>query len=398
MSELKHASIVPLIGGETIGQQQAFGVRPDYLLSYRPFANNDFHLVNYYKNEVPYYVLDDGQKHSHLVDVVNSVCPCAGLSSLSPSANSNAAVNDWMITTAKYVLEEMKPQVFWGENAPRFAGEMGKPIVAKLMNIAKANGYTMSIYRTKSQLHGLSQVRERSFYFFWRGSQVPVFQYFDRPHKKIEDTIRSINKNSTQQIVTNEKIPSKDDPFYRYVLEEMEGGITHQQFFNKIEKTADVMHYIETNGHSYRDVKKFMLKEGYDKIAAKLDGIQDKLDAGGNIMRRMSLVGKDYIGAFVGHLPTSLTHPDEDRYITVREAMHIMGLPDDFELINPKRNLNHVCQNVPVTTARDMAEEIKAVLNGERDMIKGDLIYQFNNSKTMEVIDLSPRSCLSNFI
>ena len=157
------------------------------------------------------------------------------------------------------------------------------------------------------------------------------------------------------------------------------------------------MHYIETNGHSYRDVKKFMLKEGYEKIAAKLDGIQDKLDAGGNIMRRMSLIGKDYIGAFVGHLPMSLTHPDEDRYITVREAMTIMGLPEDFELLHPKKNLNHVCQNVPVTTATDMAMEIKAVLEGRRDMMNGELIYQFNNNKSFEIIDTGPPSSLDQF-
>lgn len=393
---IKHAAIIPLIGGLPLGQEKAFGNRPDYLLSFTPFVGNDSHLVNYYK-DVPYILLDQGGKHPHYVDVVGATCPCGGLSSLSSSANSNASINDWMTTTAKYVLEEMKPQVFWGENAPRFSGEMGKPIVAKLMNIAKANGYTMSIYRTKSQLHGLSQVRERSFYFFWKGRQVPVFQYFDRPHKKIEDTIRSVSKNATQQIVTNAKIPSKDDPFYRYVLEEMEGGITHQQFFNKITKTVNVMDYIEMNGHSYRDVKKFMLKEGYDKIAAKLDGIQDKLDAGGNIMRRMSLIGKDYIGAFVGHLPFSLTHPDEDRYITVREAMTIMGLPEDFELLHPKKNLNHVCQNVPVTTATDMAMEIKAVLEGRRDMMNGELIYQFNNNKSFEIIDTGPPSSLEQF-
>lgn len=393
---IKHASIVPLIGGETLGQMQAFGSRPDYLLSYTPFSNNDSHLVNYLK-DVPYILLDQGGKHPHYVDVVNAVCPCAGLSSLSPSANADAAVNDWMSTTAKYVLEEMKPQVFWGENAPRFAGEMGKPIVAKLMEIAKRSGYTMSIYRTKSQLHGLSQVRERSFYFFWKGSKVPLFQYYDRPYEKIEDLLRSVPKSATQSEVTNKKIPSKDDPYYRYVLEEMEGGISHQEFFNKLEKSTDVMHYIETNKVSYRDVKKWMAKEGYDKIAAKLDGIQDKLDAGGNIMRRQSYIGKGYIGAFVGHLPIALTHPDEDRYITYREAMSIMKLPYDFELLNPKANLNHVCQNVPLTTAADMATEIKEALEGNRDMFNASLLYQFNNSKTYEIRDSDPPPNLEGF-
>ena len=154
---ITHASIVPLIGGETIGQMQALGSKPDYLLSYSPFSNNDSHIRNYLK-DTPYILLDQGGKHPHYVDVVGATCPCAGLSSLSPSANSGASVNDWLTTTAKYVLEEMKPKVFWGENAPRFAGEMGKPIVDKLMDIARPAGYTMSIYRTKSLLHGLSQV------------------------------------------------------------------------------------------------------------------------------------------------------------------------------------------------------------------------------------------------
>ena len=104
---MKHASIVPLIGGETLGQMAAFGTKPDYLLSYTPFSNNDSHLVNHLE-DVPYILLDQGGKHPHSVDIVNAVCPCAGLSSLSPSANSESAVNDWMMITAKYVLEEMK--------------------------------------------------------------------------------------------------------------------------------------------------------------------------------------------------------------------------------------------------------------------------------------------------
>jgi site-specific DNA-cytosine methylase len=394
---MKHASIVPLVGGETLGQIAAFGTKPDYLLSYTPFSSNDSHIVNHLK-DVPYILLDQGGKHPHYVDVVNAVCPCAGLSSLSPSANSDAAVNDWMTTTAKYVLEEMKPKVFWGENAPRFAGEMGKPIVTKLHKLAQDNGYTMSIYRTKSLLHGISQVRERSFYFFWQGDKVPVFRFFDEFRTSIEDVFRLIDKNATQQEVTNKKIPSRDDPYYRYVLEVMHGGITHKEFQATLKKSTDAMHYIEENGHNYRMVKSFFEKEGYTKYAAKMDSIQDKLDAGGNIMRRASYIPKDYIGAFVGHLPVSMTHPTEDRYLTYRECMTIMGLPQDFELLNPAKNLNHVCQNVPVGTATDMALEIKAVLHGRQDMISGSLLYQFNPQKVFELRDLEPANSLESFI
>src|SRR6056300_709621 len=184
---MKYASIVPLIGGETIAMEMAFEKRPEYILSYPAFASNDQHIIKHYNKEVPYHVLEgtDNDKKYPSVDVVNTVCPCAGLSSLSPSANSESAMNDWMSTTANYVLGKIQPKVFWGENAPRLASKMGEPVVAKLREIGKQYGYTFSIYKTKSLLHGLSQVRDRTFYFFWKADRVPLFEYILREHEKI---------------------------------------------------------------------------------------------------------------------------------------------------------------------------------------------------------------------
>lgn len=394
---IKHASIVPLIGGETIGQMNAFGSRPEYLLSYSPFSDNDSHLVNYL-NDVPYILLDQGGKVPYTVDVVNTVCPCAGLSSLSGYANSDAAANEWMYTTAKEVLGNIKPKVFWGENAPGFAGKLGAPIVEKLRVIAKDNGYTMSIYRTKSLLHGVPQIRERSFYFFWKGNQVPIFNYFDKPLNSIESVFSNVGKNATQQEVTNDKIPSKWDAMYRYVLEELEGGITHKEFYDRIEKTDNPMDWLERKGKKYDEVGQWMKKQGLDRAADRCERIFNKLNVGGNIMRRLTTIPKGHIGAFVGHYPNLLTHPTEDRYLTYREAMSIMGLPEDFTLLNPNRFLNHVCQNVPVGTATDMANEIKAVLEGKRDMITGELLYQYNGQKTWNLKDTTPPSSLETFI
>lgn len=59
---IKHATIVPLIGGETLGSEKAFGSRPEWLASYEPFQANDSHLVNYYNHEVPYYLIDKNQQ------------------------------------------------------------------------------------------------------------------------------------------------------------------------------------------------------------------------------------------------------------------------------------------------------------------------------------------------
>ena len=99
---VKYASIVPLIGGETIAMENVFGSRPEYILSYTDFEANDSQLLNYYNHSVPYLKLDVGQLAPHSVDVVNTVCPCAGLSSLSPSSNADSTTNDWMVKSAKY--------------------------------------------------------------------------------------------------------------------------------------------------------------------------------------------------------------------------------------------------------------------------------------------------------
>jgi hypothetical protein len=93
---------------------------------------------------------------------------------------------------------------------------------------------------------------------------------------------------------------------------------------------------------------------------------------------------RKYTGAFVGHLPKNMTHHKENRFLTYRECMAMMGLPSDFEIINPKRNLNHVCQNVPVSTAIDMAREVKAYLEGKRTMVSADFAVQSNLNKKIQ--------------
>ena len=387
---IKHASIVPLIGGETIGSELAFGEKPTYMMSYEAFEANDAHARNYYSG-TPYYVLDKGENPSESVDVVSSVCPCAGLSQLSHGFGDDNPNNQWMEITARHVLENVKPKVFWGENAPGFAGKIGDTVRNKLKQIGKENGYTMSVYRTRSLLHGGPQIRERSFYFFWRDERTPLLSWYNKEHTKIEDVIRSVAGSNSFTDPINPKTPSKDDLYYKFVLDHIHGGITHKEFFEIAEpqrvRAQDMFSYIERSGYDYKQVGEWMEQNGYEKEVEKCNYKYEKLKAGGNIMRRGTIIPKDYIGAFVGHYPTCLTHPDDDRYINYREAMAIMGLPNDFELLNPKKSANHICQNVPVQTARDMATEVKKYLEGKLQMVDTDYVVQYNHQQKNDYIE-----------
>lgn len=391
MTNATYASIIPLIGGETFGMEQVFGKRPDYIVSYTPFKNHDMQLLNYYGHEVPYYLIDEavGKPSYKKVDVVNSVCPCAGLSSLSGKASGNNPTNKWMVESSKFVLENIQPSVLWGENAPALATAMGEPVVAQLRSLAEECGYAFSLYKTKSLLHGLSQVRNRSFYFFWKGNRIPHLPFYNRPNEKIEDTIINsyVKADDPMNVCINTKTPSKHG-VYAYIRHVLHPEMSHADFQRSIEKSTNVLDYVESKGIKYDVISKWLKEFGDINASNFCARIHAKLEAGKNIMRRGTIIPKGHIGAFVSHYPHDLTHPIEDRYITVREALGIMKMPRDFQLLGEvKRNINKVCQNVPVTTAADMATGILKYLNGELETEQASFMIQNNHNQTHEVIE-----------
>jgi len=393
---MKYVGIIPLIGGMDIAHGKVLGHRPEYLVSWTPFSSNDSHLVNYYEGEVPYVLVDNGDKRpAGKIDVVHSTCPCAGLSTLSKKASPLNPINEWMTTCAEYVMGEMRPEVYWGENAPALSTAMGTPVREKIREVGKKHGYVMSCYKTKSLLHGVPQIRERTFYFFWRGNHVPLLNYYARPHVKIEDLISAPHGNFQTEPVRPGKITA--DPLYTYAREALLDGASHRDIVAGLEKTTQILDIVQSHvpgkepAQAFLDAADWLRAHDMERTAAFCERVSKKFGTDSGMMRRSINLPKDYIGAFVGYLPTNVAHPVEDRHLSYRECMAIMGLPDDFELLSPKRNLNHVCQNVPVGTASDMVEEVRAALEGERPRIRADYVFQSNHRQTHEsLIDDKP--------
>lgn len=381
---ITHAAIVPLIGGLPIGQAQCFESRPLWMASYSAFAANDAQIRNYWK-DIPYEVLDSPVAMKLKgVDVVGSTCPCAGLSSLSTTSSASSATNDWLYHTSEYVLEQVKPRVLWGENAPRLASNAGKPVVDRLRKIGAKHGYSLALYRTKTLLHGGHQIRDRSFFFFFdTPNKVPALPFiFKEREQSVANYIRSIPRKSSDphsMILTDEKTPSLD-PLYFFLLNEIEKK-THREFAQSVDSTCYVHDYVEKFA-SYDTISAYLRERGYAKYADKCIRMRDKLASGGNIMRRGVIVPADYTGAFVGSMPSTLTHPDEDRYLTIREALSMMYMPEDFELVGGRSNLNMICQNVPVKTAASVCNIIKDYLHGRLDSINTSFAVFDNKTLT----------------
>ena len=63
-----------------------------------------------------------------------------------------------------------------------------------------------------------------------------------------------------------------------------------------------------------------------------------------------------------------------------------MGLPLDFGIKDPKQ-VNHIAQNVPVTTAMDMAVEVKKFCEGNATMTNYTFMKQDNTAQKVLVAE-----------
>ena len=253
---IKWATMIPLIGGSAIGCKKATGgVAPMFNLSYSAFAKNESHLKKYWP-EVPHFVLDKSADSVHIgssqdIDFVNSVCPCAGLSMLNVSRTGQAArgseavQNSWMLDSAEFTLANIRPKVLWGENAPGLFASAGQDLVEKLRQLGERHGYSFSMVKTNSELHGLPQRRIRTFYFFWNSPTVPILQWKNTKAKSLDEYLSEIPSWATLQ----DKFmwPGKASETYlpyKFVLERE--GLTHKEFSKKVGRTT-INRYLEKN-------------------------------------------------------------------------------------------------------------------------------------------------------
>jgi len=394
---MRWATIIPLIGGSAIGCYKSTGVLPLFNISYQTFAKNEEHLARYWPT-VPMLYLDNLSKKGlemmkqQDIDFVTSVCPCAGLSTLNScqaglaARGPEAVQNDWMLRSAELVLSVIKPKVFWGENAPGLFTKSGRDLVTKLKLIGQRFGYSFSLVKTNSELHGLPQRRVRTFYFFWRSPCAPLLAWMKlKPPGLVEYLSLIPSWASLQDVYVHDGLASHRFRPYQFLLKRE--GLSHQEFSKKMKRGMTVARYLERNGLIDTCIK--WLKKFYPKEKFSMGTRSKKTHI--HFLRRMKkklAQGKGYWDVsvkFMGNCFTAVisknilhaVHPIEDRFFSIRELLHLMGMPHDFE-IDDVKNMNHICQNVPVNTAKDVANEVVKFCKGESEMTKFKFLKQDN--------------------
>ena len=120
---------------------------------------------------------------------------------------------------------------------------MGEGVVERLKEIGRKHGYSFSLIKTNTELHGIPQRRMRTFYFFWNTPTVPLLSWKFREKKNLIDYLNEIPEDATHQdmFMVSGKVTEHYRP-YEFVLEKE--GLSHKEFAAKFKK-GTIAQYLE---------------------------------------------------------------------------------------------------------------------------------------------------------
>lgn len=395
---MRYIAHVPLAGGFALGNMNITNNPPLAITSYTPFKANDLLLRRYLKKKrynVPYYLLDDISIKERIelknlltnnsIDFVTAIPPCSGLSQAAQrkaGSRGTAPPNDWMYESAHFILKDVKPTVYSFENAPGLFTGAGDDVRSKLIEIGKEYGYSITFYKTNTLKHGIPQFRPRTFGIFYKGKYAPILNYYNKEAPHIKDYLKQIPKNAKHQdeYVHNEWDITK---FEIYKFLKMKHGEDWRKAMHDFRPHLTTYDYLQRKDWLVKFLewqKKLPENERSEIVTKNVEHILKKsaMGKGARINYRVLGIDKEYMYAVIGEVMGKQVHPTEDRIMNVREHMHMMGLPHDYELESSKEYVK-ISQNVPVQTTCDITKEILAVINNERQLSNNSVFMQDNS-------------------
>ena len=318
------------------------------------------------------------------------------MSMMSSSRSVDSAINNWLYKAADYILGTIKPKVYFGENAPGLYTDTNIKVANKLREYADKYGYSFTIYKTDTRLHGIPQRRIRTFFFFWKDDKCPEMEYFNNESKlPFEKWILDKNVGLHNEISTDN--PLNNFAVFKYIYETKCNSDFNKyvQLFKDVNASGRRI----TTGHEYIALNElwpefieWLKNDKMANITVTESGKRthlnlaeyryNKIQQGLRFYSDEPTMYSDYTAAITGKNVNLTLHPKELRYLTTREAMSLMGLPEDFELATG--NTAHITQNVPVCTAKDMTEQVIKFCKGELKMSDYKYLKQNNLKQQIE--------------
>ena len=397
---IKWGIIQPLTGGIGFGGINAIGNSPDWIISYPgltevkknkqgevTLVGNEYGFLKWLKehNMLPPYqvfnkkpfqqtdlnvaINDDPVWTNSKVDytdtdLVVSVPVCSGLSQATiASQETKDERNCNMLWNAEFALDKIKPKIYIFENAPTLFSDTGTSVRESLNELAKKYGYSIVYYKTDTKLHDNCQRRPRTFVLFIQhrdGKEGAPLLNFEDKQISIEEFFSRIPSNATQQVSV--EMSDTNKLFIDYFKHKY-----GDNFRDSVEPWI-LKKIIDNN--LYDDICTFAEQSDYpqktkDSLIHLIRHIHDKIAAGKNYYCMLPGYPKSdgTIPAVMFKTIPSLLHHKENRLYTIREYLHLMGMPSDYELPgNIQTNYAKIGQNVPARTAQWIISEAKRII------------------------------------
>jgi site-specific DNA-cytosine methylase len=242
----------------------------------------------------------------------------------------------------------------------------GDKITNDLLEICDKNGYSLSYYKTNSIYHQGAQNRVRNFFFLWKGSQVPLMENIDNGSTNFEDYLNNVSglQGSELMIVPN----LTNNYIYKYMkylnLDIRKELSIHTDCYNwaiNNNKIDDIIKYYENDKNTDEYKKSIRLK--------------NKKENDESIWHNYPCFYQKITPPIITKTLRRTLHPFEDRGLSIREAMRLMGFPDDYSF-PLKSKFKLITKNVPVNTAKDMVSIAKDMVSIAKDFINKKLILK----------------------
>jgi len=389
MTNLTWAPLVPLIGGQMLGAEKAFGKPPVAIYSYDGFEANDSHYINYQNNVkkrgLEYIVLNEANPMpKHKVDVISGTPPCAALSQLNTGRSeevkgSNCAKNEYMYEVFKDGIDKFEAKAVVVENAPALYTNKGRGVAHNLFDICKERGYSLTLYKTSTKYHGLPQARDRTFAIGWKSETSPIMSWYKRDRETFLEHLNRVPPDALQQdLIVNDGVAT--EPYWRFIKMKTNRDPRELCIEANVKSTFNYV-----NGKGLLPEANQWFKDIGDEKGIKLsEHAIKKFGMGKGIWDGSVHVFGEYMNAVIGRNMVDSIHPVHERSLTIRECLHMMGFPHDFELVGGLPKVNHIAQNVPVPTSRDIHTEILKFIEGKLSLSDTNFFRQNNHKETVE--------------
>lgn len=424
--KIKWGCIQPLTGGMYLGAQKAIGYPAEFIISYPGLCdkiekdgeiyncNNEYHLLKYLEkhNELPQYKVfnktpfeiknieditlnsvaeftDESKEIDFYdIDIIVSVPVCSGLSQATiASDNTKQSKNCNMIFNAEYSLSVIKPKIYIFENAPAlYNSERGQDTRNILNTIAEKYNYSITYYKTDTKFHDNCQKRPRTFVLFFRNDEVSgtpdmKFEQISTTVTEYMSRLKTDTNNNTEVEMTQTNKYLFDFIKHHYGKDFrtlIKGDILN--IINDNDLYDDALAYFESNNID---------EESLNKIKQTFEHIQYKKSLGKNFYSCAPFICENdskNIGACTFKTIKQIIHHKKDRLYSIREWLHLMGHPSDFELYgNVNMVYDQIGQNVPVRTAQwIVSEAVRIVNNWDTIERNNPRIMFFDNTKCLK--------------